>query len=160
MEDLLKIGIVCSAGGHLVQSLLCLEAFKDCKTFLVTYDAPNLAGFRDYRLSAIYSVRYLGDSYIRIATSLFLSVFTFFKILIKERPDVLFSTGSEIAIPAFFLAKFLFRSKLIYLESLTRVTTVSGTGKIVYPISDLFLVQSEKLLAQLGSRALYKGSLL
>jgi len=156
----LKIGIVCSAGGHLVQSLLCLEAFKDCETFLVTYNARNLAGFQDPRLSAVYFVRYLGDSYLRLITSLILSLFTFFRILAKEKPDVLFSTGSEIAIPAFFLAKFLFGSKIIYLESLTRVTTVSGTGKVVYPISDLFLVQSERLLAKLGKKALYKGSLL
>jgi beta-1,4-N-acetylglucosaminyltransferase len=155
-----KIAVICSSGGHLVQSLMCLDAFAQNNVFLVTYNSPTLVKFSDPRASAVYFVRYFGDSYLRVIASLFVSIFTFIRILLKERPDILFSTGSEIAIPPFFLGKLLFGTRLIYLESLTRVTTVSGTGKLLYPIVDLFLVQSKELLKHLGKKAVYEGSLL
>jgi UDP-N-acetylglucosamine:LPS N-acetylglucosamine transferase len=67
------------------------------------------------------------------------------KILMKEKPDILFSTGSEIAIPTFYIGKFLFGAKLIYLESVARMKEISFTGRLLMPIVDLFLVQWEEL---------------
>jgi UDP-N-acetylglucosamine:LPS N-acetylglucosamine transferase len=64
----------------------------------------------------------------------------------KEKPDALFSTGSEIAIPAFYIGKFLFGAKLIFLESIARIKDISLTGKVLLPIVNLFLVQWEELL--------------
>lgn len=157
---MMKIGIVCSAGGHLVQSLICLDAFKNHDIFLVTYNSPTLVNFQNGNISLIYFIKYLGDNLCEVFLALFIALFTFIKIFLKERPDVIFSTGSEIALPAFLVAKFLFRAKLIYLESLTRVSAPSLTGKILYYVSDLFLVQSELLLEKFGRRAKFKGSLL
>ena len=81
-------------------------------------------------------------------------------VFLKERPRVLFSTGAEIAIPAFYIGKFLFRTKLIYLECSAQVDHRSLTGRWVYPIADLFLVQWESLVSQYGPKAKYVGGLI
>ncbi|RLC93016.1 MAG: capsular biosynthesis protein, partial [Chloroflexi bacterium] len=75
-----------------------------------------------------------------------------------ERPEVIVSTGSEIAIPAFYIAR-LFRMKTIFIESWTRVVQPTGTGRIVYPVSDVFLVQWEALLSRYGKKARYEGAI-
>jgi UDP-N-acetylglucosamine:LPS N-acetylglucosamine transferase len=83
-----------------------------------------------------------------------------FLILLKERPDILFSTGSEIAAPAFYLGKFFYRTRLIYLECSAQVYRPSLTGRFIYPITDLFLVQWEPLLKRYGPKAKYVGGLI
>jgi beta-1,4-N-acetylglucosaminyltransferase len=146
-----KIALVCSHGGHLTELLYLMEAFKGHDTFFITYD-----NFRTRKL------RY--DKYLleNIGTSPFKMVkafFQIFKILIKEKPEVIISTGSEIAIPAFILAKIL-RIRTIFIESWCRVKTRSGTGKIVYPFSDLFLVQWPELIELYGDKAQYVGAVI
>jgi UDP-N-acetylglucosamine:LPS N-acetylglucosamine transferase len=77
----------------------------------------------------------------------------------KEQPDLIFSTGSEITIPAFFMA-WLFRKKTIYLESWCRVSTPTLTGKLVYPIANVFLVQWPKMQEVYGKKARFIGSVI
>jgi UDP-N-acetylglucosamine:LPS N-acetylglucosamine transferase len=93
------------------------------------------------------------------ATSFILGVFRILLTLIKERPDVVISTGAEIAAPTFLIAKLL-GMKTIYIESCARRYSPSGTGKLVYPLSDYFFVQWKELLGSYGRRARYEGGLL
>jgi beta-1,4-N-acetylglucosaminyltransferase len=82
------------------------------------------------------------------------------RILLKERPDVVISTGGgEIAIPFCYAGK-LMGAKVVFIETLARVTTRSAAGKLIYPIADLFLVQWESLLKLYGSKAQYWGNVL
>ena len=50
--------------------------------------------------------------------------------------------------------------KTIYIVSWCRVKTKSGTGKILYYYSDVFLVQWPELLKKFGKRAMYKGAVI
>jgi UDP-N-acetylglucosamine:LPS N-acetylglucosamine transferase len=79
------------------------------------------------------------------------------RILLRERPDVLISLGAEIAIPFFYLAK-LFNIKTLFIESWCRISTLSKTGKLLYPIADEFWVQWPQLLSVAGPKAHYKGA--
>ena len=147
----MKIALICSHGGHLTEILYLLEAFKGHEIFFITYNnfrTKNL-GYDTYLLDNI------GTNPLKMAKS-FLQMF---KILFKERPDVIISTGSEIAIPAFIIAKFL-RINTIFIESWCRVKTKSATGKIVYPFSDIFLVQWPELLDEYGKKAEYGGAVI
>ncbi|MCK5494657.1 MAG: capsular biosynthesis protein, partial [Candidatus Omnitrophica bacterium] len=82
------------------------------------------------------------------------------KILIKERPDVIISTGGgEIAVPFSYIGKLL-GAKVIFIETLARITAPSGGGKLVYPVADLFLVQWESLLQKYGNKAKYWGKII
>jgi len=65
--------------------------------------------------------------------------------LCLERPKVVMSTGSGIAIPTMLFAKYLLRAKLIYVESAACVVEPSRTGNFMYKYCDLFLIQWEGL---------------
>lgn len=144
----MRICLVCSHGGHLTEMLRLQEAFEGHETFFITYDSA-----RTRELERKYLLRNIGKNPLLIAYALF----SIFRILRNEKPKLIISTGAEIAIPAFYLAKLL-RIKSIFIESWTRVVEPSGTGKIVYPVSDVFLVQWERLLAQYGKKAKYEGA--
>jgi len=146
----MKICLICSHGGHLTELLQLMEAFEGHETFFVTYDSA-----RTRELRCKYLLKNIGKNPLRMLTAFF----TIFKILYKERPDLIVSTGSEIAIPAFYLAR-LFRIKTIFIESWTRVVQPTGTGRIVYPVTDVFLVQWERLLAKYGKKAKYEGGII
>jgi beta-1,4-N-acetylglucosaminyltransferase len=145
----MKIGLVCSHGGHLTELLYLLEAFEEHDIFFVTYENP--------RTKALPYKTYLLDN---IGTNPLLMASAFpkiVKILRKEKPETIVSTGSEIAIPTFYVAK-LMGIRTIFIESWCRVTTQSGTGKLVYPVSDQFLVQWPGLLRLYGPKARYVGA--
>ena len=153
----IKVAVICSPGGHLAQSISVLEAFKDCETFMISYAFPNLKGFQDERFRRVYLLKYIRGKRVGLFITLFISLFSVLRIFFRERPEVLFSTGSEIAIVPFWIGKFLFGTKLIFLETASRVSEPSLTGKILYPVSDLFLVQWPSLLEKVGKKALYRG---
>lgn len=146
-----KIGLICSPGGHMVEVLQLLEAFQGHPLFFLTYKEKATSNRQ-----GTYYVANLAKSPL----NLIVGVLKIFFILLKERPSVLFSTGAEIAIPSFYIGKFLFRTKLIYLECSAQVYHPSLTGRWVYPITDLFLVQWESLLQHYGSKANYVGGLI
>lgn len=156
----MNIGIIVSGGGHLDEALPLLEAFKDHRVFLVTYVQKSLLNFHHSNIVRVYFVRLWGSKGIRLYFSLLVDLFEFIYILTRERPKVLFSTGSEIAIIPFFLGKILLRTKLIFLETATRVLEPSLTAKVLYPISDIFLVQWETLLKRFGPKAQFRGRVL
>jgi UDP-N-acetylglucosamine:LPS N-acetylglucosamine transferase len=102
-----------------------------------------------------YRLRNIGANPFRLLVGLLRMAL----ILAKERPTAIVSTGAEIAIPAFLLGKVL-GMKLIFVESLSRVQEPSGTGFLLYPLADLFLVQWPQLVSRYGSRAEYAGAVL
>lgn len=155
----MKIGIVVSGGGHLDEAIAILEAFKGQDIFLVTYKLSSLALYNHPKIKHIYFVNVKESKGIVLFFHLFINIFEFLFIFSKERPKVLFSTGSEIAIVPFFIGKFIFGVKLIFLETFTRVKNPSFTAKIIYPITNLFLVQWESLL-KIGSKAKFFGRII
>jgi UDP-N-acetylglucosamine:LPS N-acetylglucosamine transferase len=79
------------------------------------------------------------------------------RILLRERPDLVISTGAGIAVPGFLAAKLL-RIRTIYVESYARVESLSLAGRVCYRLSNLFIVQHAGLAGQLP-HAVYVGSL-
>ena len=147
----MKIGLVCNMGGHLTEMLFLIEAFDGHDIFFLTYKDPRIENlnFRKYLVE-------------KINMSLWKMMKASFKILIilwNEKPNLIVSTGSEIAIPTFIFAK-LMGIKTIYIESWCRVTTKSRTGRILYFCSNVFLVQWPDLLKKYGKKAKYKGGVI
>jgi len=126
------------------------EAFEHCDSFYLTYPSEREDG-----LPRFYTV----SNFAKKPWALPLVFFKMLQILIQERPVVVLSTGSEIAIPLFVLAKLL-GIRTIYVESSARVVTPSLTGKLVYPLSDYFFVQWDVLRSCYGKKARYQGGLL
>jgi len=131
--------------------LALMEAFGGKEVFFVTYDTPRTRTLQ-------YPKRFVPN----IGTNpfkMFISFIKMIKIIWTEKPDIILSTGSEITIPAFFVAWF-FRINTIYIESWCRTSTPTLTGKLVYPISSVFLVQWPKMQEVYGKKAKFLGSVI
>ena len=79
------------------------------------------------------------------------SLYLFFKI----RPKVIITTGTHTAVPMCYIGK-LFRRKIIFIETFANQSTKTLSGRLVYPIADLFIVQWEEML-KLYPKAVYGG---
>ena len=66
------------------------------------------------------------------------------KILHKEKPDLIISSGAAVAVPFFYLGKML-GAKCIYIEVFDRIDRPTLTGRLVYPIADKFIVEWEEM---------------
>lgn len=145
----MKIALICSYGGHLTQTLRLMDAFEGQEVFFITYENIITQELEHNK----YLLKNIGLNPLKM----FDASIKIFKILLKEKPDIIVSTGSEIAIPSIILSKLL-KIKTIYIESWSRINNKSGTGRIVYYFSDVFLVQWPELLKHYGKKAQFRGS--
>lgn len=161
----MKVCLVCSPGGHLSEAFALKEVFSHYDAFIVTYKEEflNIGSFqgRVYLLNNLLVAQAHRNYFARTLNLLIHMLLVSIResvIFFKERPQVVMSTGSEIAIPFLYAAKF-FHKKTVYVESVCRVRELSGTGRLLYPIADLFLVQWERLAGRY-ERAQFRGSVL
>jgi beta-1,4-N-acetylglucosaminyltransferase len=149
----MKICIACSHGGHLTETLQILDAFAGHDIFFATYHSAREAEVR--AIAPAYFTDNIGLNVWRMLRAFGWA----WSILRRERPDVIVSLGAEIALPFFYLGKLL-GSKTLFIESWCRVHNLSLTGKLVYPVVDVFWVQWPQLLKVCGPRAQYKGAVI
>jgi UDP-N-acetylglucosamine:LPS N-acetylglucosamine transferase len=76
----------------------------------------------------------------------------------RVRPEAIISSGASIAIPVSLFGRVL-GIKVIFVETGSRVFTLSGTGKVMYYLANKFFVQWEPL-AEKYPKAIYAGRLL
>ncbi len=126
------------------------DAFDGHDQFYITYESERT---NQLDIEA-YTLENIGTNPISM-TIAFKQILRWFW---SHRPDLVVSTGSEIAIPA-FVAGEIFGATTIFVESWCRVTSRSTTGRIVYPIVDHFFVQWPELLEEYGEKAEFRGSI-
>lgn len=147
----MKICLVCSHGGHLTETMQILEAFEGHRIFFATYHSARDGDVRE--IAPAYFTNNIGTNPLRMLLACFWAL----GILLREKPQVVLSLGAEIALPFLYLAKVL-RMRTIYIESWCRVEDLSLTGKLVRPITDVFLVQWPQMLAVAGPKARFWGA--
>ncbi|WP_314062339.1 PssD/Cps14F family polysaccharide biosynthesis glycosyltransferase [uncultured Vagococcus sp.] len=146
----MKIALVGSSGGHLKHLLLLEQLWEKHHRIWVTFDKEDSrAALKEEQVYHCYFPT--NRNLINLIRNTFLSI----KVLVKEKPDVIISSGAGSCIPFFYIGK-LFGIKLIFLEVFDRLDSGTLTGKIVYPITDLFIVQWEEML-QVYPKAVYLG---
>ena len=151
-EDTMKICLVGSSGGHLTHLYLLKECWEDEERFWVTFDKPDAQSIlKDERLYPCYFPTN------RSLKNLIKNTFLAIKILRKERPDVIISTGAAVAVPFFYLGK-LFKAKTVFIEVFDRIDTPTLTGKLVYPVTDEFIVQWKEM-KKFYPKATYLGGI-
>tara|TARA_Y100000310_G_C20671613_1_gene810608 strand:+ start:1583 stop:1996 length:414 start_codon:yes stop_codon:yes gene_type:complete len=96
-------------------------------------------------------------SLITVFFNMFPATLRALKILRKSKPHTIISAGPSMTIPLFWVAKLL-GIKTIFIESWVRVHNKSQTGRFVYPISDLFLVQWSSM-KKVYPKAVFAGRL-
>ena len=135
----MKICFACSSGGHLAQLYALKPFWKDKERFWVTFDKEDarsvLAGER------VYPCAFPSN---RSARALALNTALAFRVLKKERPDLVISTGAAVAVPFFWVGKLL-GAKTVYIEIFDRIDRPTLSGKLCYPVADRFVVQWEEM---------------
>lgn len=134
-----KILLVSSGGGHWVQLRRFQKAFENHSQIYVTVssmyreDIPKFARFYE-----------VNDATRWDKLALIKLVFKLLVILIKERPDVILSTGAAPGFLALKLGNF-FGCKTIWIDSVANVEELSLSGKKIVNSADLCLTQWEHL---------------
>lgn len=150
----MKIGIACSPGGHLTEALQILPILNKHQIFFYTIDVEHTRkSLRKYK-------RYLIRNPIRSPLKYLSVIISSLSVLFKEKPKVLISFGAGPTVPIVLMGKFLFGSKLIFVECAAQVYKPSLSGKIIYPFADLFFVQWRYLKEKYGDKAIYGGLLI
>lgn len=135
----IKICLVSSSGGHLTHLYMLKPFWKDQERFWVTFDKEDARSILDGE--KVYSCYYPTNRNIK---NLLKNTVLAWKVLRREKPDLIVSTGAAVAVPFFYLGKFM-RKKLIYIEVFDRMNKPTLTGKMVYRITDQFIVQWESM---------------
>ncbi len=149
----MMVCLVCSAGGHFYELYCLREAWKAHDCFWVTFASLDTEYvLRNERTYAAHSPTN------RSLKNLFRNLILAWKILLREKPQVIVSTGAGVCVP-FFLISRLRGIKTVYIESLARIHKLSLTGRMVYPLADEFIVQWPELAERLG-KAKFRGQLL
>ena len=153
-----KVLFISSTGGHLTELLQLKPIFSKYDYHIITEkDKTNKDLKNKYkeRISYLpYGTRSHFFKYIFIYLFLILkTIYLYFKI----RPKVIITTGTHTAGPMCYLGK-IFGSKIIYIETFANINKKTATGKLIYPIADLFIVQWEEML-KLYPKAIYGGAI-
>ena len=146
-----RILIPTSSGGHLNEVLQLKAIYEKYECLIVTENIPfNESILKDYNYQFVEPNGKNRD--LTFWKNLFVNFFKALKIIRKFKPDAIITTGSHTAIPFCIIGKF-YGSKVIFILSFCRTRSKALSATIIYPISDLFIVQWEEM------RKLYKNSI-
>lgn len=135
----MKICLVGSSGGHLAHLNMLKHFWSREDRFWVTFDKEDARSIlKDEKMYPCYFPTN------RNLKNLIKNTFLAIRILRKERPDIIISSGAAVAVPFFYLGK-LFGAKTVYIEVFDRIDKPTVTGKLVYPVTDKFIVQWEEM---------------
>jgi UDP-N-acetylglucosamine:LPS N-acetylglucosamine transferase len=132
-----KVCIVSSCGGHLTEARCLMPAYGDLPFFYVLND------------KALLPVDMEGKTWF-IAHSerdwkFLLNLWEAFKILRRERPTIILSTGAGPIVPFALIGRLCFGTRVVFVETITRSLRPSMTGRIMYWLAHDFFYQWESL---------------
>ena len=149
-----KICFAASSGGHLEEIARLSGLGKRFELFLVT----EKGGFSEKCFCrSVYYVKQINRRELLFLPKFIKTFFQSAGILLKEKPNYIVSTGALATFPICLLGKLL-RKHIIYIESFARVDTASLTGRLMYHIADLFIIQWEEL-KRIYPKAVYGGGI-
>ncbi|MCP0888043.1 UDP-N-acetylglucosamine--LPS N-acetylglucosamine transferase [Ligilactobacillus sp. WILCCON 0076] len=135
----MKVCLVGSSGGHLTHLYMLKPFWQDKDRFWVTFDKEDARSI--LKNEDVYNCYFPTNRNIK---NLIKNTALAFKVLKHEKPDVIISSGAAVAVPFFYIGK-IFGAKTIYIEVFDRIDKPTLTGKLVYPITDKFIVQWEEM---------------
>ncbi|MFN7132832.1 MAG: hypothetical protein ACK4N5_12175 [Myxococcales bacterium] len=129
----MKILLVSSVGGHLTEALELSPLLLGHEVTLVVNDAVQLP---DFPFARVYRIAHAERNW-KVALNLAEAA----RILLAEAPDVVLSTGAGPAVPFAIVARYLQRSRVVYLETAAAVARPTLTGRLMYPLAHDFFFQ-------------------
>jgi len=140
-----KVMFISSTGGHLNELLQLKSMFSQYDFCLITEKTKsNLYLKEEYKNKVhflIYGTKHHFLTYpFKLLANCFISLFYY----LRFQPDYIITTGVHTAGPMCCIGK-IFGSKIVYIETFANMVTKTATGKLLYPISDKFVVQWESM---------------
>jgi UDP-N-acetylglucosamine:LPS N-acetylglucosamine transferase len=135
----IQICLAASAGGHMNQLLKLAESWKGYNTFYVTTTAVL-----QEKLSEQGNVYIVGECNREYPWRVIQVLLRCINIILRERPDVVISTGAAVGCITCFLGK-LVGAKVVWIDSIANVERLSLSGRIIRPFADLILTQWSEL---------------
>lgn len=140
-----KIMLISSEGGHL-QELLQLENLKEKYAVVYVTEKTQTTTFLQKKEKNLHYLAYGTQDHLWPYLFIFpWNILNSLRIFWKEKPDVVITTGTHTAVPMCYIAH-LFKKKVVYIETFANRDTPTKSGKLVYPIADLFVVQWQEML--------------
>jgi beta-1,4-N-acetylglucosaminyltransferase len=146
----MKILLVCTSGGHF-STMQSLKKFWSSHNRVWVTDRQSDTEV----LKADEKVYWLPYQAPRNIFAFLKGLYPAFQIILREKPDIVLSTGASISVNFGLISKLL-GCRFIYVESVSRSEDLSLSGKIVYLLSEQFYVQWPNLTASYR-KALFKG---
>ncbi|WP_281658672.1 PssD/Cps14F family polysaccharide biosynthesis glycosyltransferase [Halobacillus sp. Cin3] len=150
-----KIGLVSSSGGHLEQLKQLIPMLQEEDVFIVTEWNKTTKG-----LSSDYKTHFLVQQErknITFILNLLKNTIRSLRILRREQPEVIISTGAGATIPFLVIGKVM-GSRVIFIESFAKISSPTLTGRIIYHIADQFYIQWPSM-EKFYPKALYRGKI-
>jgi len=151
-----KVIFISSTGGHLNELLQLKPMFSKYKSYLITEKTKTNENIDEKNLQKVYYLLY--GTRFNFIKYIFVAIYNIIKsiyLFIKIRPDVIITTGAHTAVVMCYIGK-IFGKKIIYIETFANMHTKTLTGKLIYPIANLFVVQWESML-ELYPKAIHGG---
>lgn len=141
-----RVLFISSTGGHLSELLELKSLFDKYDFLLMTENVKSNLYLKDKYKN---KVKYLlaGSKNTKKFIYPFKLLYNTFKsgfIFLKFHPDYIVTTGTHTAGPMCLIAR-IFGSRVIYIETFANMHTKTATGKLIYPVSNLFVVQWDSL---------------
>ena len=151
-----KVLFISSTGGHLNELMQLSPLFEKYDYNIITEKDKTNEYLEEKYGKKVHYLPYGTRSHLLkyIFIYLYLILKTIY-LYIKIRPQAIVTTGTHTAGPMCYLGK-IFGSKIIYIETFANINRKTATGKLIYPIADLFIVQWEEML-KLYPKAKYVG---
>jgi UDP-N-acetylglucosamine:LPS N-acetylglucosamine transferase len=147
----MKICIVSSSGGHLTEVNMFEKFFKKYSYYYVlNYKIDLSADMKERTYFISHSERDI---------KFIFNLYEAYKILSKNIPHVILSTGAGPVVPFALVGRFLFGCHVIFIETLTAVKRPSLTGRLMYYLSNEFYYQWDSLV-KYYPRGIYGGPLI
>lgn len=146
----IAVCIVSSGGGHLTEALALRPAYGNRPHFFVLNQPMQLPSVMQGKT---YFIRHSERDLL-----FFVNLWEAWRILRRERPAVILSTGAGPAVPFALVGKLL-GIPSVFVECSTQIMRPSLTGRIMYYVADRFYYQWEAL-KRYYPRGSYGGVLL
>lgn len=153
-----KVLFISSTGGHFSELLQLKPMFKKYDSYIITEKDKTSENLKNEYGDKFFFLPYGTRS------KLFSYIFKYFYLCLKTiylyiriRPRYIVTTGTHTAVPMCYLGK-LSGSKIIFIETFANSSTRTLSGRMIYPIANLFIVQWKEML-ELYPKAVYGGSI-
>lgn len=151
-----RVLFIASTGGHLDELMQLKDLFNEYNYYIITEKTKSNINLKDkFPNKVSYLIYGTKDKKLIYPFKLIINCFISLFLYIKIRPKYIVTTGTHTAVPICYIGK-IFGSKIIFIETFANSETKTLSGRLIYPIANLFIVQWKSML-KLYPKAVYGG---